>query len=114
MEKHRLLPGARHIRVNQKAIHFGVNVLDGYLKPIKALNFLAINSLHEIIGQVFIHNAVTACKKCQDVFDEESLIVAQLLPVSWVVTKGLVAMMGYKVYFDEKDAGEFSSKVNSG
>src|SRR4051812_31055948 len=64
-----------------------MNVLNRDLKAIKEFCLGVLNFRYKMLGQVFIHDAITGCKKCQHMGDKMTLTVIEVLPIRQVLTQ---------------------------
>ena len=75
------------ISIDQERVGLGMNVLHGYLEPIKTSGLRNLNFWTELFGKIFHNDSVTGGKKCQNIFYEMLFIGIEFLPVFKVLVK---------------------------
>jgi hypothetical protein len=76
------LPGLADVRVDEKRVCLGVNVLHHDLEAVEASRLGYLHLTGESLDQVLVNNAVGGSEEGEDVGDEEALIVIEaLVPV---------------------------------
>jgi hypothetical protein len=73
------------VRVDKQAVRFGVNILHGHLKPVKAPRLRQLNFAQESSSEVLENNAIAGCEECKYMLDEMLLSVVEFIPILLVL-----------------------------
>ena len=76
------------VGINEKRVRFRMDVFHHDLKAVEKLGFCVLYFRKEILGEIFIHDAVGCRKKGKDVFDKIALVIIELvIPINKVGCK---------------------------
>ena len=81
------LGGVFNVRIDEQAVHFRVNVLDGDLEAVEASGFRHLDFLHESFDEIFVDDAVAGGEKRQHVGEEVTFVVLERLPVAQIAAE---------------------------
>ena len=74
-----MLSRISNISTDEKRVRFGMNIFHHDLETTEALSFGCLNLIGKMFNQVLIHNTIRSSKEGEDMGDEVTLVVIEMV-----------------------------------
>ena len=87
MQQLQLFLGVLHVRIDQQAVRFGMDILDGDLESIETPCLGTLDFGHKVLCQIFIDDTIRRGEEREYVLDEMTFIVIEFRPIGHITTQ---------------------------